>query len=208
MCRLRAGRATIIHHVCSSVKSGCENGGKLGCEIFSVSMMWHLHHFFRKLFLWRLPIKGRKRDAADGTVSQKENCTTCPETTVAIIDDICCTKSVSRSLVDCGWIEVRSDGIVFKNFYRHNSQVAKARALESRKKRRQRAEDCPDTNGTNAGPEERREDIENKKSTSSSLSARINLDRDRREWVGILEAEDFFPDARKKVDLPAPPSVH
>jgi len=128
-------------------------------------------------------------DNAPPQSKRKEKDAFIPGIDCTAIDDICCTKSVSRSLVDCGWIEVRSDGIVFKNFYRHNSQVAKARALDARKKRRQRAEDCPDTNGTNAGPDKIREDIEKKKSTSSSLSARINLDRDRREWVGILEAD-------------------
>lgn len=71
-----------------------------------------------------------------------------------------------------GWLSAGDDGIHFRNWERHNGKSAKSRALETEKKREQRSKRpafvphlsriCPDDNGTESGPEKRREEKSNK----------------------------------------------
>lgn len=66
--------------------------------------------------------------------------------------------------VEIAWMQLRSDGVAFNNWDRHNGKSAKARALETEKKRKQRGKaapestdlsrSCPATNGTESGPEQ------------------------------------------------------
>jgi hypothetical protein len=60
---------------------------------------------------------------------------------------------------EIGWLRCEG-GIHFEKWERHNGKSAKARALETEKKRKQRSKDpetsheCPDDNGTESGPEQ------------------------------------------------------
>jgi len=65
---------------------------------------------------------------------------------------------------EIGWVIPEGSGFRFANWGRHNGSCAKARALDTEKKRNQRAVSrkcpgkCPAENGTKTGPEKRREE--------------------------------------------------
>ena len=61
---------------------------------------------------------------------------------------------------EIGWVVEEADGLHFLKWERHNGKCAKARALDTEKKRRQRAQapdmsrSCPDADGTDPGTRE------------------------------------------------------
>lgn len=78
------------------------------------------------------------------------------------IDDITGLPGFAEALASHGirWLSARSEGrVTFPNLGRHNGNTAKMRAVEARKKSRQRSPKCPDDTGTKSGPEEKRIDI-------------------------------------------------
>jgi hypothetical protein len=77
-----------------------------------------------------------------------------------------CRSGTFKALAsqEIGWVIPVGNGFRFANWDRHNGKCAKARALDTEKKRNQRGMsrkrpgNCPDTNGTKTGLEKRREE--------------------------------------------------
>lgn len=82
--------------------------------------------------------------------------------TKILLDRVSGVNGFCESLLKCGWMQQSErDGFVFPNFDRHNGETAKARALNTLRKQKQRmreAETCRAARGTKARPEKRRED--------------------------------------------------
>ena len=79
------------------------------------------------------------------------------------IDDLVSLPGFYRAMVGVEWITETPQGIVIKNFARHNGESAKRRAMESDRKRQGRtsamdADKRPQEMRTNCGPEKRREE--------------------------------------------------
>jgi hypothetical protein len=89
----------------------------------------------------------------------------------------------SNALRNVGWLNDRSDGLYLPNFDRHNGQTAKARALDSQRKKRERlsSELQPDKIRTYSGPEKRREEKSND-SLSNDKPARTKTVLSEEEW--------------------------
>ena len=87
------------------------------------------------------------------------------------LDRASCRDGMVDALLSVGWLEIIADSghelYRIPNFERHLSKSAKTRATEQRKKQQQRSrplstgDKCPEANGTKAGPEKRREEINN-----------------------------------------------
>jgi hypothetical protein len=116
----------------------------------------------RLMALWEwtdenIPAESFDPETGDATVEMGE-------TWSAEIDDIAGLPGMAEALASPAicWIQARSGGrVTFPNLGRHNGKTAKTRAMESRKKSRQRGEKCPDSKGTRSGPEKRREEKNN-----------------------------------------------
>jgi len=83
--------------------------------------------------------------------------------TPEFIDDLVSLPGFYRAMVGVDWITETPQGIVIKNFARHNGESAKRRAMESDRKRTGRmsatdADKCPQDVRTKSGPEKRREE--------------------------------------------------
>lgn len=85
------------------------------------------------------------------------------EQSLQLLDATIGVAGLADALAAVGWIQVRSGSIVFPNFGRHNGKSAKARALDSARKRADRANGVRKTSGsepdkTRTRREERRRD--------------------------------------------------
>lgn len=77
------------------------------------------------------------------------------------IDALVGVPGLADAMLAVEWLQVRNGSIVFPKFGRHNGKHAKGRALDAERKRKERnktSENCPDSNRTETGPEERREE--------------------------------------------------
>jgi len=82
----------------------------------------------------------------------------------AFIDRLTSCKGFAAALQSVGWLEIGGDGLLsFPRFDRHNGDSAKKRAMEARKKQKQRGGDkkpgptgtnVPQASGQTGGPEE------------------------------------------------------
>lgn len=84
-----------------------------------------------------------------------------PRATSAFVDRLTACPGFAEALRQVGWLDGRDSALRLPNWDRHNGNTAKTRALEARKKQRQRdkcPDDCPPTMGTPPGPEKRREE--------------------------------------------------
>ncbi len=84
-----------------------------------------------------------------------------PRATSAFVDRLTACPGFAEAMRQVGWLEGRDSALRLPNWDRHNGNSAKTRAMETRKKQRQR-DKCPDDrpapNGTPPGPEKRREE--------------------------------------------------
>ncbi len=126
-----------------------------------------------------------------------------PVTPVSWIDAFVHVDGFANVLLDIGWLvcnerdtEGDMSGFSIPKFGVHNSESAKKRAVEAKRKRKQRSRSCPAGVPSATGPEKRREekrrkkkeqekgsfsiadmDLERKTPGSNSLSAGLDLER-------------------------------
>jgi hypothetical protein len=76
------------------------------------------------------------------------------------LDSLVATPGFAEQLRRVGWLSGRDGSLTIPNFLRHNGDSAKARALDTVRKRnvRKASGNCPDENRTETGPEKRREE--------------------------------------------------
>jgi len=76
------------------------------------------------------------------------------------LDSLVATPGFAEQLRRVGWLSGRDGSLTIPNFLRHNGESAKARALDTARKRnvRKASGKCPDENRTETGPEKRREE--------------------------------------------------
>jgi len=80
------------------------------------------------------------------------------------LDAICFTAGFSQSLESVGWLEESDGKITFSNFFEHNGTTAKARALSTKRKQKERSGESRINRDKNVTREEKRreekEDVE------------------------------------------------
>lgn len=127
----------------------------------------------------------------------------CPATngTKRGLDRVAGRDGFVDAMVSVGWLEFDGKLVRVPNYEHHLSQSAKMRALESRKKQRQRklSPKCPDTNGTTAGQkrglEKRREEsitTEGEREFEHIIPGKLDDPECReaaRKWFAYLESK-------------------
>lgn len=98
------------------------------------------------------------------------------------LDRVAGRTGFAAAMVEVGWLTLTDGRIEIPNYEHHLSQSAKARALESRRKKESRRNvtrasgqmsgSQPDTNRTKPGPEKRREEKSNKPPLSPTVEQR------------------------------------
>jgi hypothetical protein len=122
------------------------------------------------------------------------------------------------ALLNVGWLELVTEFghecYRIPNFERHLSKSAKTRGTEQRKKKQQRSrplssgDKCPDSNGTTAGPEKRREEINiYTPGPDIAVNERINTSRVVHavgRWINHLRDMDVKTGTTKAIELNSP----
>ena len=91
--------------------------------------------------------------------------------TLSGIDRVAGRQGFAQAMIDVGWLRLENGAVEVPNYEEHLSQSAKARALESKRKRKQRADlsgKCPAVTGTKPGTREEKRREENNKNNVSS----------------------------------------
>lgn len=117
-----------------------------------------------------------------------------PRATSAFVDRLTACPGFAEALRQVGWLEGRDSALRLPNWDRHNGNSAKTRALEAKKKQRQR-DKCPDdrppSNGTTAGPEKRREEKKEEPAGGEAAPPKVRKEPDGdhaefiRRWTAL-----------------------
>ncbi len=101
--------------------------------------------------------------------------------TIVRIDSLVNRDGFASAMVACGWLKLDGDRVEIPNYDEHLSQSAKARALEAKRKKRQRenvprpagqmSRSKPDTSGTKPGTREEKRREEKKEDNTDCDSA-------------------------------------
>ncbi len=112
----------------------------------------------------------------------------------AIIDRLTHQPGFSAALREVSWLQARSGSLAIPNFSRHNGQTAKVRALDNRKKAKNRekpvlSQDFPDLIGTKEGTREEKRREEYKTLGQCAAVAAPASDFD---WLYSLKANPAY----------------